>query len=118
MAVYTADTYYHGHKEPIDEATLPNADATFEGDRIVWDIGTTLTGARTFTIRNYDKSRHSCYRGQKPCVVVKCSVDASVNNAAIDDEGGTTLFTFSTDCSGTAKYVAFTIDSVGDWELV
>lgn len=116
--VHTSDAYYYDHKEPIDEVTLADADATIEGDKVVWDIGTALGAARTFTVRNYDKSRHSCYRGKKPLIVIKCSVDASGNNAAIDDEDGTTLFTFAADYSVTPGYAAFTIDSTGAWELV
>jgi hypothetical protein len=118
MAVYTADTYFVGHKEPVDEASLPDADSTIEGDKVVWVLDSAVSGAVAVTVRNYDKSRFGCYRGKKPCIVIKSAIDTSANNVTIDDEDGTTLFTFAADNSATPAYVALTIDSAGDWELV
>ena len=118
MAVYSAENYYVGHLKSVDEATLPAADCTIEGDRIVWDLGTTLTVATTVTIRDYDATRANCYKGPKPLLVIKSSVDASTYNVSIDDEDGTTLWTFSADNSSTAGFAAFTVDADGAWELI
>jgi len=119
MSVYfSADNYFVGSKIPVDEATLGDADATIEGDKVIWVLGTALTGARTFTLRNYDQTRFSCYKGKKPVLVIKCAVATDVNNAVIQDEDATALFTFATDHSVTPGYAAFTVDSSGDWELI
>jgi len=118
MAVYTADTYFMGHLAPVDEASLPAADCTIEGDKVVWKLATAVSGAVAVTVRNYDKSRFGCYKGQKPVLVIKSEINTSVNNVTIDDEDGTTLFTFAADNSSTPAYVALTIDSTGAWVLI
>lgn len=115
---FIADNYFVGSKIPVDEVTLGDADATLEGDRVIWVLGTAVTAARTFTLRNYDQTRFGCYKGKKPVLVVKCAVDTSGDNVVIQDEDATALFTFATDHSATPGYAAFTIDSTGDWELI
>ena len=118
MAVYTADPYFIARLEPVDEASLPAADCTIEGDRVVWVLDSALSAAQAVTVRNYDKSRFGCYKGKKPVLVIKSAINTSTYNATIDDEDGTTLFTFAADNSSTPAYVALTIDSTGAWELI
>ena len=101
----------------LDRVSLGDSDNTIEGGEVVWALDTAVTGARDLTVRTFDKSRMGEFPNKKPCILIKCGIDCSVNNVTLKNAAGGTLYTFNSDCSVTAIYVALRLTAAGAWEL-
>lgn len=118
MAVKYASFYKRDHNKSLNRVSLGDSDNTVEGSAVTWVQDTALTAARTITVRDFDQSRHGEYDDKLyPKLVIKCAVDASVNNLVVADTAAAVLFTFAADYSVTPAYCVLRLDSVGDWEL-
>lgn len=91
-----------------DLTTTSTIDGGVDG---VWDI-TTAAAAWTLTVNHFDEGLYANWpKGKnKPYIILKCSADTSVFNVTVDDEAGTTLYTFAANYSVTARYVVLTLD--------
>lgn len=102
-----------------DLTTTSTIDGGVDG---VWDC-TTAAAAWTLTVNHWDEGLYANYpKGQnKPYVVIKCSVDTSVFNITVDDEAGTTLYTFAANYAVTPRYIVLTLDTaatgIHTWKL-
>jgi len=93
-----------------------------EGSKVLWDVHGTVAAASTLNVLDYDASRAGEYvnasGNKKPCIKIKCSADCSVHNVTVKQAStGSTLYTFSTDCSSTAIYIVLNLTSTGLWQL-
>ena len=117
MAKYTLDNFSM-KDSTLDRANLGDTALNIVGGGVVWVIDD--ADVATVTVQNYDYSQYGQFRfGIKPHIIVKCTVDCSVNNVAVNDFDGNTLYTFDTDCSLIPKYVVLRKkeSDATSWEL-
>lgn len=118
MATKFASHYRQDGEKTLKRVSLGDSDNTIEGGAVLWVQDTALTGERTITVMDWDKTRHAEYTSAlQPHVMIKCAVNASVNNLVIADTGATTLFTFDGDHSSTPAYLVLRVTDAGAWEL-
>ena len=120
MATKRASDFRLDHSLSLERVSLPDEDNLIEGGDIVFNLDAAVTAARALVLRKYDRGRYGEFKpgqNQKPHMIVKCSVDCSVNNVTVEYPDSTTLYTFDTDCSTIPKYVVFRVNDDGDWEL-
>jgi len=116
MATYHARNTFTTNQGAYDRIQFSTYDLTEEstidgGVDGVWDI-TTAAAAWTLTVNHWDEGLYANYpKGKnKPYIILKCSADCSGFNVTVDDEAGTTLYTFAANYSVNARYVVLTLD--------
>jgi hypothetical protein len=116
MATYYANLVFTPSQGVYDRKQFATYDLTTTSTIVggadgVWDV-TTAAAAWTLTVENYDEGMYAQWvkAPNKPYVIIKCSCDTSVFNVTVNDEGGTTLYTFAGNYSVTPIYIVLTLD--------
>lgn len=127
MATYYASKEFTRNQGAYDRKQFSTYDLVEESTIVggvdgVWDC-TTAGVAWTLTVEHYDEGSYAQYPHfrNKPYIVIKCSCDTSVNNITVNDEAGTTLYTFAANYSVTPIYIVLTLDTAAagfhTWKL-
>ena len=127
MATYHARKVFTTNQGAYDRVQFSTYDLTEEstidgGVDGVWDC-TTAAAAWTLTVNHWDEGLYANYPKfpNKPYIIIKCSCDTSVFNITVNDEAGTTLYTFAANYSVTPIYIVLTLDTAAagfhTWKL-